>query len=44
MTAALGSSLMRSVVFRVAYLFAIAAATIGWLWTLAQGLVWALGI
>jgi hypothetical protein len=35
---------MRSLVFRTAYLFAIAVTTIGWLWMLAQGLVWALDI
>jgi hypothetical protein len=35
---------MRSLVFRTAYLFAIALATAGWLWMLAQGLVWALDI
>jgi hypothetical protein len=35
---------MRSHLFRTAYLFVIAVATIGWLWTLAQSLVWALDI
>jgi hypothetical protein len=44
MIVALGSSLMRSRLFRTLYLFAIAVATAGWLWMLAQGLVWALDI
>jgi hypothetical protein len=35
---------MRSLVFRTLYLCAIALATAGWLWMLAQGLVWALDI
>jgi len=35
---------MRSRVFRTVYLSAILVATIGWLWMLAQGLVWTLDI
>jgi hypothetical protein len=30
--------------FRILYLIAIAVAMIGWLWTLAESLAWALDI
>jgi hypothetical protein len=35
---------MRSRIFRLVYLTAIAVAMIGWSWMLIEGLAWALGI